>query len=567
MDNLRNSGINIIGKVRWGTHFCQFYQTKKDLVDILVPYFKAGLENNEFCFWVTSQPLEVEDATKALKKAVPDLDAYMEKGQIEIISYIFWCVNGGIYNPERVMNSWVEKLNNSLESGYEGMRLAGNTSWLKKEEWDDFVDFEKKVDSSINKYRMIDLCSYPLSKCDATKIIDMITNHHFALVKRKGEWKQIESSRRKKTEEQIQILANAVESSDDAIITESLDGIITSWNNGAEQIYGYSAEEIIGKNRSILEPDNHKGEIKQLIEKIKQGEKIKHYKTLQSKKNGTTINVSITLSPVFDTSGELVAISTIARDVTERIKSEKLLAKIEDARKKEIHHRIKNNLQVISSLLDLQAEKFNNREFIKNSEVLEAFKESQDRVMSIALIHEELHECGGGDTLYFSPYLEKLVENLFQTYRLGNADISLNMDLEKNIFFDMDTAVPLGIIINELVSNSLKHGFIGRSKGEIQIKLHRDENVESIYRREESKNEGCKSTSFTLTVSDDGVGIPENFNIEDLESLGIQLVTSLVDQLDGKLELKRNNGTEFTLRFTATEKNNQASAPAVQQSI
>ena len=163
---------------------------------------------------------------------------------------------------------------------------------------------------------------------------------------------------RKKAEEKIQTLANAVESSNDAIVTVSLDGIITSWNKGAEQIYGYSAEEILGKNVSILEPDNLKGEIKQLIEKIKQGEKIKNYETLRLKKDGTIINVSITLSPVFDASGKLVAISVIARDITERIKAEKSLAKAEDARKKEIHHRIKNNLQVISSLLDLQAEKF-----------------------------------------------------------------------------------------------------------------------------------------------------------------------------------------------------------------
>ena len=131
------------------------------------------------------------------------------------------------------------------------------------------------------------------------------------------------------------------------------------------------------------------------------------------------------------------------------------------------------------------------------------------------------------------------------------------MDLEENIFFDMDTAVPLGIIVNELVSNSLKHAFTGRDKGEIRIKLHREENGEC-------KNEGCKSTSFTLTVSDNGVGIPENLDIEDLDSLGLQLVTSLVDQLDGELELKRNNGTEFTIRFTVTEKNNQASTPALQ---
>jgi len=94
--NVRNSGIDIIGDVPWGTHFCQFYQTKEDLADILVPYFKAGLENNEYCLWTTSQPLEVEEAKEALRSAVSDIDFSLEKRQIEIISYIFWCVNGGI---------------------------------------------------------------------------------------------------------------------------------------------------------------------------------------------------------------------------------------------------------------------------------------------------------------------------------------------------------------------------------------------------------------------------------------------------------------------------------------
>ena len=122
------------------------------------------------------------------------------------------------------------------------------------------------------------------------------------------------------------------------------------------------------------------------------------------------------------------------------------------------------------------------------------------------------------------------------------------MDLEENIFFDMDTAVPLGIIVNELVSNSLKHAFPGRDKGEIRIKLHKEE------------RESEKSAFFILTISDNGVGIPENIDIEDLDSLGLQLVTTLVDQLDGELELKRDNGTEFTIRFTVKEKDNQASS-------
>jgi PAS domain S-box-containing protein len=342
---------------------------------------------------------------------------------------------------------------------------------------------------------------------------------------------------RKKSEEKIKILANVVESSNDAIATESLDGIITSWNKSAEQIYGYSAEEILGKNVSILEPDTIKGEVKQLIEKIKQGEKVQHYETLRVKKDGTIINGSITLSPIFDSHGKLVAISGIARDITERIKAEKLLAKAEEARMKEIHHRIKNNLQVISSLLDLQAEKF------RDKEVLEAFRESQNRVTSMSLIHEELYKGEGNDTLNFSAYLQKLAESLFQTYRLSSKNVRLCMDLEENTLFNMDVAVPLGIIVNELVSNSLKHAFTEKEEGEIRIKLCRKE-----------KNNEIDKSLFSLTISDNGKGIPENVELESFESLGLQLVSILVDQLDGKIELKRDQGTKFRITFRVAER-------------
>jgi two-component sensor histidine kinase len=114
----------------------------------------------------------------------------------------------------------------------------------------------------------------------------------------------------------------------------------------------------------------------------------------------------------------------------------------------------------------------------------------------------------------------------------------------------MDAAIPLGIVINELVTNSLKYTFLDRDKGEIRINLRREDKEKCI----KSITEDCKSTNFTLTVSDNGVGIPENLDVEDLDSLGLQLVTSLVDQLDGKFELKRKNGTEFTLRFSAIDK-------------
>lgn len=227
-------------------------------------------------------------------------------------------------------------------------------------------------------------------------------------------------------------------------------------------------------------------------------------------------------------------------DITQRKETEEALANLETIRKKEIHHRIKNNLQVISSLLDLQADQFRNMECIRNTEVMEAFRESQDRVISMALIHEELHKGGEVDTLNFSHYIEKLANNLLLTYRIGNEGICLNTEIEEDIFFNMDTAVPLGIIVNELVSNSLKHAFPGCNKGEIRIKLQREES--------------CK-TRYVLSISDNGVGMPDDINIKNLDSLGLQLVTTLVEQLDGMLELKRSNGTEFIIRFSVTGSN------------
>lgn len=248
-------------------------------------------------------------------------------------------------------------------------------------------------------------------------------------------------------------------------------------------------------------------------------------------------------------------------DITGKKETEKALERMEEFRKKEIHHRIKNNLQVISSLLDLQAERFNNKENIQNSDIAEAFRESQDRILSIALIHEELHKGEGNNKLNFSAYLRKLVGNLFQTYKLKNKDIGLEIKFEENVFFETDTAVPLGIIVNELVSNSLKHAFQNREKGNIRIELCRQEKtrkeINQFQKNKDIKKEKDENGSeFLLIVSDDGIGIPETLDIEDSSTLGLQLVTILVDQLDGKIELNRKNGTEVFIQIKVKEREN-----------
>ncbi|MCQ1534802.1 PAS domain S-box protein [Methanosarcina sp. KYL-1] len=236
-------------------------------------------------------------------------------------------------------------------------------------------------------------------------------------------------------------------------------------------------------------------------------------------------------------------------DITERKRAEEALEKIDQVRTKEIHHRIKNNLQVISSLLSLQAETFG------AEDVLEAFRESQNRVISMALIHEELYKGGEIDTLDFAAYLRKLTAGLISSYTVENKDISLKLDLEQ-VYLGMDTAIPLGIIVNELVSNALKHAFAAVQAGEIRISLSRAENSApapgtSGTCRDPGHENGLQ---YTLVVADNGKGIPEEIDITSTESLGLQLVNILVEQIDGCIELKRNTGTEFLISFSDISK-------------
>lgn len=287
------------------------------------------------------------------------------------------------------------------------------------------------------------------------------------------------------------------------------------------------------------------------------------------------------------TSGTSKKFQGFIHDITQRKMAEETLTRNEEARIKEIHHRIKNNLQVISSLLSLQAEKLHDRETLQSSEVFEAFRESQNRVVSMALIHEELYQSKDMETLEFSAYLRRLTEDLVKSYTLGNRNISLKLELEQ-VYLGMDTAVPLGIVVNELVSNALKHAFPAGEYGGREDKEREDEEREDEERedgegvdgekedreredreihislfapeysnRENEARTSCKNEGgfqFILIVADNGVGIPENFDFRNTDSLGLQLVNILVEQIEGCIELKRDSGTEFRIMFKKQKK-------------
>jgi signal transduction histidine kinase len=201
---LRPTGIDVIGSIPWGTHFCHFYETENDLLSILVPYFKAGLENHEYCIWITSGHTTVEEAISVLMEAVPDLDKYIQQGCIEILSHKDWYLKDGRFELDNAISSITDRLRIALQKDFEGLRLNGDEAWLDRKEWRDFVTYESALNSAIAGKRLIISCTYRLDKCEAADVLDIAAVHESAIAKRKGKWEILEVSKLKKTKAQIQ---------------------------------------------------------------------------------------------------------------------------------------------------------------------------------------------------------------------------------------------------------------------------------------------------------------------------------------------------------------------------
>ncbi|MFC1569370.1 histidine kinase dimerization/phosphoacceptor domain -containing protein [bacterium] len=208
---------------------------------------------------------------------------------------------------------------------------------------------------------------------------------------------------------------------------------------------------------------------------------------------------------------------------------EKIKASLEEKEilLKEIHHRVKNNLQVICSLLYLQSKK------AKDNEAIEMLKESQNRIKAMALIHEKLYQSEDIVHVDFSEYINSLTSYLIKSYCVNSWDITINKEIG-NVEINIDKAIPCGLIINELISNSLKHAFPDASKGEIDIQI-----------------DSINSDQVMMHVKDNGIGMPEGIDIKKVNTLGLRLINTLVEQLEGTMEINRNKGTEYNIIFKA----------------
>lgn len=315
------------------------------------------------------------------------------------------------------------------------------------------------------------------------------------------------------------------------IVAINAKGEVTLINRKGCEILGYKRETLIGKNWfDTCIPLPVREDVKSVFERLMNGEvePVEYFENpvLTRKKKERIIAWYNTV--LTDDAGNLAGTLSLGEDITERKKAEeRLKASLEEKEVmlREIHHRVKNNMQIIVSLLRLQSRQ------LKGEGGKEIFKVSLNRITSMSLIHESLYKSKDLARIDFSSYIRRLTTHVFSIYAPATARISLAIEMGK-VYLDINRAIPCGLIINELVTNSIKHAFSGGRKGEIIVKMNFD-----------------KKGKFKLTVSDNGIGFPAHLDFHDASTLGLQLVRDLVNQINGKIRLERNGGTRFEIKF------------------
>jgi len=318
------------------------------------------------------------------------------------------------------------------------------------------------------------------------------------------------------------------ESDPDYTILLTLDGHLADVNQAAMDITGFPKNELIGKHFMELKifPEEELQLNVKRFSSIAKGKEMIPFESRIYDANGEIrlIEIKQTFIKLDD---KIEYILLICSDITQRKKAEneiKSSLKEKEILLQEIHHRVKNNMQIISSLLNLQ------KQHVKDEEAVNVLTESQNRVKSMAMIHEKLYQSNNLTDIKFSEYVPRLVSDLFYSYNIPVDQIDVVIIVE-DIKLNIETAVPCGLIISELVSNSFKHAYPQGRKGKLKVSLKKYDD------------------HYELMVCDDGIGFPEELDFKNTETLGLQLVNNLVSQLNGEISLDKSHGTKFKVIF------------------
>ena len=329
------------------------------------------------------------------------------------------------------------------------------------------------------------------------------------------------------SEERFRTLVRGVK--DYAIFMVDPNGYVMSWNAGAAKLVGYLDEEILGQNVEVFHTaeDRALGHPRELLAKAREAGQYTD-EGWRVRKDGARFWADVAITPVFDRDGQLEGYAKVVRDFTERRRQDEALRQNVREREvllQEVHHRVKNNLQVISSLINMQVRR------LDPGETRDAIEETKTRVLAIALIHEKLYQSKDYSQVRFAEYTKSLAHNVFHATGMSTRDVVLELAID-DVPLPIDRAIPCGLVINELMTNALKHAFKDRA-GKVRVELKR-----------------LDGGKLRLTVADNGVGLPEGFDIRRSPSMGLQLVCTLARQLEAELSVDGKGGATFQLTFS-----------------
>jgi len=349
---LRNSGIPSVGVIPWGAHLCHFYRNRDELLEVLVPYLKAGLEANELCVWVVSRPLSKKIAVEVLRSAVPDLGSCLKDGRIEIVTYAASLVKGGRFDPNSAVAAWAEKVRLAGERGFDGLRLAVMFGWVTQEMWPCVAEYERALAQEVGEERMVWICSYPAARVGPSDSIDLILCHDSSLVKTKLGWRQIVRPGAESAEAALRETEGRynrlVEGLPDVVYTVSREGVLTFLNPAFEKVTGWSRSEWIGKPFAGLCHPDSLPLASQTFEAALRGETTGPYELRILSKSGEYVVGEFTSAPLIE-KGAIVGEFGVARDITARKKAEAELLASERR-----YREMLENVQLIGVMLDLE---------------------------------------------------------------------------------------------------------------------------------------------------------------------------------------------------------------------
>ena len=608
---MRQSGIGVVGRVPWGTHLCQIYDTSDDITAMLVPYFLEGLNAHESCTWITSAPLTVRLATRALGSVIPDLPGYIKSGQMEILDFRQWYRKNTQLTGEGVPGWFQGKIAETEQKGFSGVRFADNPSWLRLHGGNEFPAYEREKEDVFKANNILAISVFAAAKMAPMDIARLAARHRFTIIGENGTWEVLgefhpgkphkvpivtDTSAKIRAEEERDRIWNL---SRDILCIMDPAGTFRDVNPAFRTVLGFDKHEVVGKRYGdfipaydLPAPRSVDGK---LFENFLTADFVNRYRCRdgscrwlewsavaaahdgliyatarditerraayedQKRKNAELTAANAELSAAEE---ELTrkhaelnsAYDDIARSQEELRKNVDALSRRErelsisesnlrhaleekEVLIAEIHHRVKNNLTAFISLLSLGSGDG------ETEAVGQMKRDLQNRARSMALIHETLYRTKRYSSVDMGMYLESLVGEITSSYPSRRS--ILTVVNAEGVHLDLARATPCGLIINELVTNSLMYAFPNTCTGigegnepcTIRVALTLD------------------NGGYTLSVADNGKGLPEGFDTKKASSVGLKLVNFLArHQLQATVELESDTGTKFSLRFSETVK-------------